>query len=107
MSLPIRSRSKVGYAWPKRVAGGYIDGSLLEEYQVLRPSREEIWTVGIYEDFLAWVNEDLASARWIEISGRDNQWAAAKLHKSEQAPVTDDGGEKRVGMFHIVLPCRV
>ena len=95
------------YAWPKRVADGYIDVSLLEEYRVLRPSREEIWTLGIYEDFLAWVNEDLAPARWIEISGERDRWSSAKLSKSEQAPPPNDGGETSEGMFHIVLPCRV
>ena len=35
----------------------------------LFPSREALWIDHLYEPFLKWVNEELASARWLEISG--------------------------------------
>ncbi len=36
------------------------------------PSRESLWIDHLYEPFLKWVNEELASARWLEISGFDD-----------------------------------
>lgn len=100
-----RDNPENAWAWPKSIAPGkYIDSSLLEEYQVVRNSREEIWEIGIFEDFLRWINEDLVRARWVEIRGQPNRWSNAKFiftdEKCEDV-VEDDCA------YTYYIPCRV
>ena len=92
------------YAWPKSLpGGGYYDESLLKEYQVWQPSRLKIWELGIYEDFLRWVNGTLAVAHWLEIQGEDGQWGGARLIMTEDYTPDVELGS---GYYRLYLPCR-
>ena len=102
------------WAWPEKVAGrrGYIDVSLLEKYRKLRPSRLAIWTHGIFEDFLVWVNEKLANAYGIELRGERDMWSDGKLilHSEIEAYRAEHGEGASTdidGSYRQLVPCRV
>jgi hypothetical protein len=50
------------------------------------PSREALWQDHLFDPFLKWVNEKLAPARWLQISGTGNRgstWAQLIRDESE------------------------
>jgi hypothetical protein len=56
-------------ALPKRVPGGYTCELCLEEHRCIFRSVEDLWRDHLFEPFLQWVNDDLAKAEVISISG--------------------------------------
>jgi hypothetical protein len=56
-------------ASPKRAAGGYVCDLCPENDRPVYSSREEIWRIEIFEPFLTWVNDDLANAKGVSVSG--------------------------------------
>ena len=67
----------------------------------LFPSREALWIDHLYEPFLKWVNEELASARWLQISGSsDGGITCAQLIQAESGQEKNrldfaaEGGDK-------------
>ena len=85
------------WAWPQSVTGGYIDVSLLEDCQQKWPSRQKIWELGVFEDFLKWVNNKLYNSSWIKIEYKENSWSSARLVadniycNSNELETLDDG----------------
>jgi hypothetical protein len=53
---------------PRKVQGGYVcDWEEDKEQHQVFPTPEALWGDHIFEAFLGWVNERLASARWIRL----------------------------------------
>ncbi|MDP2805775.1 MAG: hypothetical protein Q8O24_07510 [Gallionellaceae bacterium] len=76
-------------AWVFHTPGGYKcnccwDDS--EEPATIFPSREALWQDHLFDPFLKWVNEKLAPARWLQISGAGDggcTWAQLIRDESE------------------------
>lgn len=66
-------------AIPKRVPGGYVCNLCPEHDRSIYPSREAIWRIEIFEPFLAWVNDDLANAEAVAVSGDPDRTTWARL----------------------------
>ena len=54
---------------PTRVPGGYVCTMCDPETRPTLPSREAVWETDLFEPFLQWVNECLAPANALHISG--------------------------------------
>ena len=56
---------------------GWIDYSLLPEFQIIHQTAEELWHVNVFEPFLRWINDDLAHATHLAMwrSPNDATWA--------------------------------
>ena len=67
------------WAYPRRVPGGYLDVSLLDEFRTVMPSKRHIFKVGIFESLLSWVNETLVNIAGIEVHGEPHAGTWAKL----------------------------
>ena len=74
-------------AYITRTAGGYqCQLCMAEDTESSQffPSREALWTDHLYEPFLKWVNEQLAPACWLQISGSsDGGITCAQLIQAE------------------------
>jgi hypothetical protein len=66
------------FASPKRGRTGYFcklcldyfrDTNPGEEFTKFFASRDGVWINDIFEPFLNWVNNDLANAKWLGLSG--------------------------------------
>ena len=66
-------------ALPKRVPGGYVCDFCEEEYRRIFPSLEALWRDHLFEPFLEWVNDELAKAVAICISGTPDWVGWARL----------------------------
>jgi hypothetical protein len=75
-------------ARPKRVPGGYVCDLCPEGNRPVYSSREEIWRIEIFERFLTWVNNDLAKAESVFVSGNPNSmtWARLKVNTRQRPP---------------------
>lgn len=75
--------------WPYHTRGGYkCKCCLVEpgESAVIFPSREALWQDHLFDPFLEWVNEELAPARWLQISctvDRGARWERLIRDESE------------------------
>jgi hypothetical protein len=56
---------------------GWVDDSVYPEYRIIHPTREALWRTNVFEDFMTWINEDLAHATHLAIWGSadDATWA--------------------------------
>ena len=63
----------------RRVAGGWVNDSLIEEYRVVHPTMELLWTADIFEPLLKWINEDLSRATHIALWGEVDRCTEAHL----------------------------
>ena len=56
---------------------GWIDDSVLPDFRVVHPTREDLWRANVFEDLLTWVNEVLAHATHLAMWGSadDPTWA--------------------------------
>ncbi|MGF6611860.1 hypothetical protein OKW45_006782 [Paraburkholderia sp. WSM4175] len=51
---------------PRRVAGGYVDDSLLPEYVVVHSTRQALWHCEVFDPFLRWFEDQFAMAtEWL------------------------------------------
>jgi hypothetical protein len=66
---------------PKPARGGYVCDFCLEEHQRVFPSLEDLWRDHLFEPFLDWVNDDLAKAEGLFISGTPDWVGWARLVK--------------------------
>lgn len=64
---------------PTKVAMGYQCRLCLGEDVTVYPSREALWIAHDFECFLHWVNHTLLPAKWLAISGQQNEMTWAKL----------------------------
>lgn len=79
--------------FPERVAGGYACRLCDKDTRPIFPRREALWRAEVFEAFLEWVNEELANAVAVSISGTPDRTTWAKL-----VPVASGGpGADRVG----------
>jgi hypothetical protein len=91
-------------AYIARAAGGYQCQLCLSDHPEspeLFPSREALWIDHLFEPFLKWVNEQLAPAHWLQISGSsDGGITCAQLIQEEsdqetnRSDVAAEGGNK-------------
>ena len=63
----------------RRVAGGWVNDSLIEEYRVVHPTMELLWTADIFEPLLTWINGDLSRATHIALWGEVDRCTEAYL----------------------------
>jgi hypothetical protein len=56
------------------------------------PSKEALWQDHLFEPFLQWVNEDLAPARWLQISGFASGSTSARLIRNNNDLKKPDPG---------------
>jgi hypothetical protein len=68
-------------ALPKRAPGGYVCDFCLEGHRRVFPSLEDLWRDHLFEPFLEWVNDDLAKAEALAISGTPDWVGWARLVK--------------------------
>jgi hypothetical protein len=59
--------------------GGWIDESLLPEFQIVHPTCEGVWRAGAFDEFLTWINEALAQATHVAVWGSADECTFAKL----------------------------
>lgn len=71
---------------PKKVPGGYVCDLCPQDDRPVFSSREDLWNDHIFEPFLAWVNDDLATAEAISLSGTPDRITSARLAKSRYPP---------------------
>ena len=97
------------WAQPKKVEGGYIDVSLLKEYQRLVPDRQKLWRDGIFEPFIEWVNETLAKAQQLEVLEGLAGWSNARLlmDRNHRDGVEFLRKEDNPAVIKTILPVRV
>jgi hypothetical protein len=65
--------------YPKRVAGGYVCRACPEDRRPVFPSREALWRAEVFEPFLKWVNDSLANAVAVSVSGTPDAMTRASL----------------------------
>jgi hypothetical protein len=65
--------------YPRRVPGGYVCRECPEDTRLTFPTREELWRIEVFEPFLAWVNDDLAKAETVAVSGNPDGSTWARL----------------------------
>jgi hypothetical protein len=70
--------------FPKRVPGGYVGDFIVQDDSPIHPSRQELWRKEIFEPFFAWVNNDLARANAIAVSGDPSLSTWARLVSSTE-----------------------
>ena len=75
-------------AWPEPVNGGYRCSLCLGEIEIW-PTREAIWIDHLFEAFLSWVNECLATADTLRIFGERGSFTSAELN-NHRKPSPDD-----------------
>lgn len=85
-----------GVDWiePTRVAGKYIYHSDASNRTVVYPSASALWRDRVFEPFLRWVNDELASASWLEFHGALGQTRWVSLSEGE--------GSKSHSLVHLV-----
>jgi hypothetical protein len=66
---------------PRRFQGGYVCDLCPEDNRPVYSSREEIWRIEVFEPFLTWVNDDLAKAETVSVSGTPGSMTWARLAK--------------------------
>jgi hypothetical protein len=66
-------------ASPRRFQGGYVCDLCPEDSRPVYSSREEFWRIEVFEPFLAWVNDDLAKAEAVSVSGTPGSMTWARL----------------------------
>jgi hypothetical protein len=56
---------------------GWMDDSVLPDFQIIHPTREALWRENVFGDLLTWINEDLAHATHLAMWGSadDATWA--------------------------------
>jgi hypothetical protein len=107
---------------PKRVTGGYVCDLCPRESRPVLPDRPALWIAELFEPFLAWVNGDLAKAKWLALHGSPDDAAWARLLADDTPSQTLRGGglllnqsawvegrarrEKSSENRPILLPCR-
>lgn len=64
---------------PRRVTGGYVDGSLLPEYVVVHPDRHALWQCEVFDPVQRWFEDEFAMAT-VRLSRNDERGDAP--HKS-------------------------
>ena len=65
--------------YPKRVPGGYVCRECPANIRPVFPSRSGLWRAEVFEPFLQWVNQDLARAEAVSISGTRGRMTWASL----------------------------
>ena len=65
--------------YPKRVPGGYVCEECPADSRPTFPSREALWRAEVFEPFLEWVNQNLAHAEAVSISGDPGRMTWARL----------------------------
>ena len=48
---------------------GWMDNSVLPDFQIIHPTREALWRENVFGDLLTWINEDLAHATHLAMWG--------------------------------------
>jgi hypothetical protein len=65
--------------YPRRVPNGYVCDQCPENDRPVFPSREALWRAEVFEPFLVWVNDRLANAEAIALSGTPDRITWARL----------------------------
>ncbi len=75
-----------------RVRGGYVCTQCLPESRKVFPDRFSIYADHLFERLLDWVNDDLAKAKWLKLSGRpgDMTWVELKTELPEATESQDE-----------------
>lgn len=66
-------------ASPKRIPGGYVCDFCPAQDRPVFPSPEALWRDHLFEPFLEWINNDLAKADAISITGTPDWIGSARL----------------------------
>ena len=66
---------------PQSVDGGVVCGWCEPEDRIIFPSEVELWRDHLFEPFLAWVNDELATADLLCLYGERDHMTWAKLEK--------------------------
>jgi hypothetical protein len=72
-------------AIPKRVPAGYVCDLCLAEDRAVFPSLEALWRDHVFEPFLVWVNDELAKAEAISVSGIPDWTGLVRLIRAHAA----------------------
>jgi hypothetical protein len=88
-------------AIPKRAPGGYVCDLCPPESRPVFPDRPALWTDHLFEPFIAWVNDDLAKAKWLALHGSPGFTWAKLLPEDAVSPAREPPEERA-----ILLPCR-
>ncbi len=109
-------------AYPKRTRGGFFCADCAPDARAFFPDRPALWADHLFEPLLQWVNESLATAKWLALFGNPNEVAYARLLAGDDASQQLPGGGITInpsvmvgcGEFHknekqppILLPCRI
>lgn len=80
-------------AAPRRAAGGgYICACCPPEARRVFPNRQSLWADHLFEPLLEWVNESLALAKWLALSGEPGSATQARLLPGDDPTKTLAGG---------------
>jgi hypothetical protein len=76
---------------------GWMDDSVLPEFQVIYPTREALWRENVFEDLLTWINEDLAHATHLAMWGSADDATWARLVRDDKVlragwTIAENGG---------------
>jgi hypothetical protein len=109
-------------AVPKRaLGGGYVCGLCPADARPVFADRQALWTDHLFEELLTWVNDSLATAKWLALFGSPEQASWARLLPRDDPSQTLCGGglslsfawisggtsrEPRDESPPILLPCR-
>jgi hypothetical protein len=81
------------YAAPRRAAGGgYFCASCRPEARRVFPTGQSLWADHLFEPLLEWVNESLAQAKWLALSGDPGSATQARLLPGDDPTKTLAGG---------------
>lgn len=65
--------------YPQRIPAGYACSQCPEDVRPIFPTRKALWCAEVFEPFLEWVNQDLANAVAVSLSGTPDEASWARL----------------------------
>ena len=96
------------YEKPGPEGVGWVNDLLLPEFQVVHPTREDLWRADVFDELLTWINRDLADATHLAMWGSTDSATWARLVRDEKVLGTDwsiaDNGGKPVHLLPVHGP---